>query len=140
MDQKFWAKVDTTGNCWLWTGCLNNMGYGQLTRRSAGESSRHLAHRFAYQELVGVIPEGMVLDHLCKVSACVNPSHLEPVTQAENIRRGNACRATKTHCANGHEWADGNVYLFQRRGGIEKQCRTCRNQASRKSITKTKVA
>ncbi|MGZ4586215.1 MAG: HNH endonuclease signature motif containing protein [Mycobacteriaceae bacterium] len=78
----FWSNVEPTGFCWLWTGKLNAKGYG--SSGAAGESS---AHRAAYTLLVGPIPEGLTLDHLCRVRRCVNPDHLEPVTQRENLRR-----------------------------------------------------
>lgn len=95
--ERFWAKVDrTTGPdaCWLWRGGLTHDGYGQfyLGRDAAGHDRAIVAHRFAYQDVVGAIPEGLDLDHVrergCVSRACVNPSHLEPVTAADNRRRG----------------------------------------------------
>ena len=86
LDDRFWSKVDKLGDrwaCWLWTGATME-GYGQFSY--AGQSQ--LAHRLAYTELVGPIPGGMTLDHLCRTRACVNPLHLEPVTNRENILRG----------------------------------------------------
>lgn len=86
---RFWAKVDrTTGDaCWPWTARLDRDGYGTL-KMPTGRSIR--AHRFAYELLVGPIPEGLVIDHLCRNRRCVNPAHLEPVTAEENWRRGDA--------------------------------------------------
>lgn len=70
--------------CWLWIGPLDRYGYGKYRR-----SNRHTgAHRIAYQLLVGEIPEGLVIDHLCRNRACVNPWHMDPVTNRENILRG----------------------------------------------------
>jgi len=83
-DERFWPKVDRGGACWLWTGALYVNGYGAF-RGPDGRTIR--AHRFAYERVVGPIPEGLDLDHLCRVRACVNPAHLEPVTRAENLRR-----------------------------------------------------
>ena len=80
----FWGQVDKTDSCWLWTGHLDRNGYGKVGNR--------LAHRMAYTMVKGVIPEGLSLDHLCRVHNCVNPDHLEPVTHAENVRRGAAAR------------------------------------------------
>src|SRR5688572_16860021 len=81
---RFRAKVDRTGGCWLWTASRILSGYGQV--RFEGKNQR--AHRVAYALVKGPIPEGLVLDHLCRVKHCVNPDHLEAVTQAENLRRG----------------------------------------------------
>lgn len=81
---RLWAKVDKSGECWLWKGAINEHGYGHM--RSEGRFVR--PHRVAYELLVGPVPEGLVLDHLCRTPACVNPAHLEPVTQSENLKRG----------------------------------------------------
>lgn len=79
----FWSYVFFhEDGCWEWTGAKTAAGYGQFTRR------KEYAHRHAYEDLVGPIPEGLVIDHLCRNPSCVNPDHLEPVTQRENIRRG----------------------------------------------------
>jgi hypothetical protein len=85
------ARVDThlaPHRCWDWTGSLNGDGYG----KTYVDGTLLLVHRFAYELLVGPIPEGMTLDHLCRNRACLRPSHLEPVTVAENLRRGHAAR------------------------------------------------
>lgn len=80
--ERFWAKVNKTGDCWLWTGWRTN-GYGRFTTN--GKNWR--AHRFAFEEMRGPIPEGLQLDHLCRVRHCVNPDHLEPVTRQQNMLR-----------------------------------------------------
>lgn len=80
---RFMAKVDQSGDCWLWTAHVNADGYGVF--RFDGQMGG--AHRFAYRLLVGPIPEGMELDHLCRTRHCVNPAHMEVVTHAENVRR-----------------------------------------------------
>ncbi len=87
---RFWSKVqpDDSG-CWLWTASLSTPGYGQY---GIGASRPHSAHRVAFKALVGPIPEGLQIDHTCCVRRCVNPDHLEAVTQQENIRRGFARR------------------------------------------------
>ena len=79
--------------CWLWTGALDKYGYGYVSWRQSGKKRHFIAHRLIYEELVGPIPDGLVIDHLCRVRHCVNPNHLEPVTQDENLRR--AREATK---------------------------------------------
>jgi hypothetical protein len=126
MTYDIWARVDKSGDCWLWTGPLTRDGYGKTTFR--GQSI--VPHRIAYEELVGPIPEGLVIDHLCRVRNCVNPDHLEPVTFRENVLRGvgpAAIHAAKTHCVNGHPFDEENTYVFKR----WRQCRTCNNENSR---------
>lgn len=83
-EERFWPKVDRRGDseCWPWLAYLNRNGYGQFV--GGGEV---LAHRFAYVLLVGPIPTGLTLDHLCFNPGCVNPAHLEPVTRSENAKR-----------------------------------------------------
>ena len=127
-EERFWARVDKHGSaehpdCWLWTGCLNSGGYGSW--------GRTLAHRFAYQARRGPIPEGLCIDHLCRVRRCVRPDHLEAVTQSENVRRGimpaiggassKARAASREACSHGHPWNDENTYFW--RGN--RRCRPC---------------
>jgi hypothetical protein len=89
--ERFWPQVDFDGpgGCWLWTGQANKGGYGAFSVGSRYDGNRRgvRAHRWAYEALVGPIPEGLQLDHLCRNPPCVNPAHLEPVTHAENMRR-----------------------------------------------------
>lgn len=88
MEERFWSKIEKRENgCWVWTGSLSPQGYGQL--QSPGNQGLVLAHRFAFELIYGPVPEGLVLDHLCRNHACCNPLHLEAVTQKENVRRGN---------------------------------------------------
>jgi hypothetical protein len=123
---RFWAKVEKTDGCWLWTGALDGNGYGQIT--SGRRGSGHLpAHRVAYEFLVGPIPDGMELDHVwergCRSTACVNPAHLEPVTHRENVLRGNspmAQQARQTHCKHGHEFTAENTAFY----GNDRHCLT----------------
>lgn len=118
----FWARVDRSGDCWLWTGALSGAGYGQL--RSGGKTA--YAHRYAYELLVGQVPEGLQLDHLCQNRACCNPAHLEPVTQEENIRRGSAPSAVVSRtgiCARGHDKVSNRM--------PDGHCRLCKNETAR---------
>ncbi len=110
--------------CWLWVGRLEG-GYG----RTKVVGVHWPAHRVIYTLLVGPIPEGLVLDHLCRVRHCVRPAHLEPITEAENIRRGRAGRnhASKTHCPQGHAYSTANTQHVQ----SERHCRTCKRERAR---------
>ena len=127
--ERFWENTSANSSdaCWLWTGGLNRAGYGRLSvgGRRGGPV---LAHRWAYESFVGPIPEGLVLDHLCRTPNCVNPYHLEPVTQQENTRRadlsGNGQHfREKTHCPQGHSYSGANLYTH--RG--HRHCRACRS-------------
>lgn len=127
--RRFWQKVDRRGpdECWPWLGCKNGSGYGDLY--IDGRTRR--AHRFAYELLVGPIPSGLTLDHLCRTRHCVNPAHLEPVTNKENLMRGvsfSALNAKKTHCKRGHEFTPENT--VRPRDG-RRRCRTCLNDRQR---------
>lgn len=120
--ERFWPKVEKTATCWLWRGALSTWGYGRIK----GNDRRILqAHRVAYELAVGPIQDGLDLDHLCRVRACVNPAHLEPVTRRVNLLRGEtivAREATATRCTNGHTFDAANTYLT-RRG--QRHCRAC---------------
>lgn len=89
--QRLLGKVDRQpgDGCWLWTGSTRQ-GYGQIRVKRDGTWTVRDAHRVAWEELVGPVPAGLVIDHLCRVTTCVNPAHLEPVTQRENVQRGDS--------------------------------------------------
>lgn len=87
-DARIWPRIEKTPTCWLWTGARVRNGYG--TARIEGRNG--VIHRWVYEQLVGPIPAGMQLDHLCRVRHCCNPDHLEPVTHTENCRRARASR------------------------------------------------
>jgi hypothetical protein len=129
----FWKHVQKTEGCWLWTGQLNEYGYGRIDRQVYGKRRQLMAHRVAYELEVGPIPEGKQLDHLCRVRHCVNPKHLEPVSSQENIMRGTspaANFASRTHCAKGHLF-DGRRRT--RHGEVaERWCSQCSNEKNRK--------
>ena len=120
VEVRFHRNYKVVDGCWLWTGHLNNKGYGKF---SEDWRIKVYAHRWAYQRFVGPIPDGLQIDHLCRNRACVNPAHLEAVTPRVNQRRSPLCRAHKTHCVNGHPFDEVNTYV---RSDGSRQCRTCR--------------
>lgn len=123
-EQSFDAKAERSPDgCWLWTGYIDAKGYGVL---GIGGKRLSKAHRFSYERFVGPIPAGKCLDHLCRVRHCVNPVHLEPVTNQENVIRGNAARPPRVACVKGHAFSEQNTYINQRG---KRECRTCRAEA-----------
>lgn len=134
----FWSKVDKSGDCWLWTAATTK-GYGRV-------NGRQMAHRVAYEELVGAVPEDHVLDHRCHSDdlgcpggecihrRCVNPDHLEPVTQRENVMRGRGLTAElarRTTCKEGHPLAQS---------GPKRRCRKCTNRSLEASRQRRRAA
>jgi hypothetical protein len=126
--RKVAVKIQVTESCWLWTGsCHPDTGYGRIW------FDRHddrLAHRVIYEWVKGPIPEGLTIDHLCRVRRCVNPAHLEAVTNVENVMRGEspwAQNARKTHCHRGHPFNPENTWLNK---GM-RHCRECARQRKR---------
>lgn len=83
--KQFWSKVDKGDNCWNWTGYISDTGYGRPRFRVGGKQYFLRAHRMSYEFKIGPIPAGMILDHTCHNRACVNPEHLRPVTDKQNI-------------------------------------------------------
>lgn len=134
---------EPNSGCWLWFGATTGNsgkrhrgGYGRfrIGNKTIG------AHIFSYQQKYGKVPDGLELDHKCKLRICVNPEHLEPVTRQENVRRGDAGKhlATKTHCPNGHPRTEDNLYRYARYGRKFSWCREClraqwRKQNARKA-------
>lgn len=154
-EERFWPKVDKDGPlprwapflgpCWIWTGSRSGGGYGRFVVDTTRRESTG-AHRFSYELLVGPIPEGLQIDHLCRVRACCNPAHLEPVTTAENVRRGwfaagpnppprrpteswtyeqrQRARRRGTHCRFGHPYVTV---------GDRQRCQVCKNAAQQRT-------
>lgn len=140
MDATFWSRIDLTA-CWLWTGTQTHNGYGRIKVKGIFKK----AHRHVYEELVGPIGAGLTLDHLCRVRLCVNPTHLEPVTLAENLRRGIVARLGREplprrlpaiprsdlECRRGHPYSLENTRF---RPGKGRDCKLCQR------IRQTRVA
>jgi len=139
---RFWAKVQPEPNtgCWLWSAATMSTGYGAF-----GVTSKNiqLSHRVTYLTLVGPIPEGREIDHLCRQRACCNPAHLEAVTAQTNITRQprviNARAAS--HCKSGHEFTPENTQWFSggRNKPIRRRCRTCRLAMKRRDRERQKA-
>jgi len=139
----FWARVDRRGpdECWPWLGYVNPEGYGRFLVGSRTDESVTIkqAQLVAYELMVGPIPKGKALDHLCHNAdlscpggvgclhrRCVNPRHLAPATWRENTLRGRtrpAANAAKTHCDRGHPFDKANTYSPPRG---KRECRACR--------------
>lgn len=120
-------RVDVQGDCWLWIGPPSSEGYGRV-HFDGGERK---AHRHVYEVLVAPIPDGLHLDHLCRVRHCVNPDHLEPVQPRVNYLRGvgpTAVNARKSICAHGHAFTVENTVLLS---GGRRRCRTCQREMDR---------
>ncbi len=134
-----WDQLEVA-DCWKFTGNRRS-GRNQQYGRVKHKGREYAAHRFVWELLVGPIPPGLVIDHLCRNPLCCNPDHLEPVTQAENIRRGATGKyqtrpnLDKTHCPQGHPYSGDNLRL--RKNG-HRTCRTCDNARSLANYHKRK--
>lgn len=116
------VRLDEATGCWLYTGTTHK-GYARVKV----EGQRVMLHRALYERVVGPVPDGLELDHLCRVRNCVNPDHLEPVTHAENMARG--AWAMRTHCRRGHELTAQNTRRHL--GRKERVCHECAQERSR---------
>lgn len=133
------TSVNPETGCWEWLCGATADGYGRMRVTKAHKVHEVMfTHRAAYEEWVGPIPEGLVIDHLCRNPTCCNPAHLEPVTQTENVLRGespsNAFRVT-THCIWGHAFTPENTYLDKR----GRYCRACRKRRNAESLARKKA-
>lgn len=154
----FWGLVDDSDGpdaCWPWQGTIDDKGYGRLgLGRGAGVYSTYTrAHRFAYELLVGPIPDGLVLDHVCHDEVahkcteedaclhrrCVNPAHLRPSTHKENLNRGYSAAeraAKRTHCPHGHAYSGDNLRVTPQG---HRKCRACERESSRRRYRNTRA-
>ncbi len=124
---------EPNSGCWLWLGSVHGNGYGVLKLRGHA----HLAHRLSYETHVGPIPQGLDLDHLCRVRCCVNPRHLEPVSRRVNVSRGLVStrhdwsngKSSITHCPRGHEYNAENTRIDKLNRRLCKSCHRDRERA-----------
>lgn len=132
------SERDERTGCLRWTGTKSPLGYGRMIV----DGRAQFAHRVAYEAWVGPIPAGAVLDHVhsrgCRHRDCIEPMHLEPVAQRENLARASSCVTTinraKTHCTHGHEFTEENTYLMS---GGRRRCRTCQRRFSNENHWRT---
>jgi hypothetical protein len=131
-------------DCWLYAGFTNRQGYGQISSILNGQKVTNRIHRLMYESVQGPIPEGLVLDHLCKVTTCINPDHLEAVTQQINIYRGTsptAIHRMQTHCANGHEWTVETIrWEKDRKGKRFRRCVPCQRKNANAHYARKRMA
>lgn len=143
LQDRFFEKVmpEPMSGCWLWTAQCNNAGYGCFHM----DKKHRLAHRVSFEMHKGKIPQGLVLDHLCRVRSCVNPAHLEPVTHKVNINRGVAGKVHRelaaliTHCPRGHPYSGDNLYV-RPTGNGNRSCRTCHRERMRRVLREQRSA
>jgi len=146
--ENFWAKVDKSGDCWLWTAAKTRDGYGKF---NVGRK-QVLAHRATYTMLVGEIPDGLEMDHLCRTRHCVNPTHLEAVTTTQNNLRiprelaadgrflppwVHSGKDVTGYCRNGHEYTESNTYTYK---DGRTDCRTCQRANKAKAAARKRLA
>lgn len=125
---RFWLKVEFTAGCWIWHGPRNSDGYGMLVTQKNNKVTHLRVARIVYEKTIGPIPEGLMPDHLCRITSCVNPFHLEPVTNQENILRGESPagkNGRKVLCIKGHQLFGPNLLIRKYNGN--RMCRSCYN-------------
>jgi len=134
LNEKYVVGLKT--GCWLWTAYVASNGYGKISFKSQAR----YAHRVSYQIKCGKIPEGLQLDHLCRVRHCVNPAHLEAVTGQVNIARGQTGwnMKMKTHCPQGHAYSVDNIYFVPNKLTC-RICKKCKNRHTREYYYKSKA-
>lgn len=135
------AENSVTG-CWEWSGAKQSRtSHGMFGYNALGRNVTRYVHTWMWEFLVGPVPDGLVLDHLCRVTHCCNPAHLEPVPVGMNTLRGDgptAVNARKTHCKRGHALAGQNLIVRPGKSGPQRQCRECANMTRRRRSAEIK--
>lgn len=121
-------------DCWIWAKAIDRCGYGRISFNGRND----MAHRVIYESLKADIPQGMQLDHLCRTPSCVNPDHLEPVTQAENLLRSPISNSGKTHCKWGHKFTEGNILV--RKDRFARICRKCLKRRNKERLLRGELS
>lgn len=136
-------EYEPNSGCWIYSGCLDRDGYGRATIRENGTRRTRIVHRVVYEAHKGKIPEGLVADHKCKVRSCCNPDHIEPVTAAENQRRGDSGKASRERalarsaCSRGHIYNEVGVYWHT---DGRRRCAECARLATRRYLSRKATA
>lgn len=132
---RFWSKVAKSDDCWNWTG-TRRRGYGQFYYEGRNRS----AHRLSYEWANGPIPDGLVIDHICRNPSCVRPTHLRAVTQRTNVLHGPTiivAALSKTQCDNGHDLSGDNLHIDSRGWRV---CRACERARAQRKERRRKAA
>lgn len=134
LPERLASRIAVADNgCWIWQGARTQKGYGMTSASFCGQRP---THRATYTLLIGPIPDGYEVDHLCRVGSCCNPQHLEPVTRQENRRRSPFAPERRTHCPKGHPYEGANLYINAVGARV---CKACQREASRAQAAKRKA-
>lgn len=121
--------------CWLWGGFIDKDGYGMFSAKIGSKKTTLRAHRAVYEDMIGMIPPGLTIDHLCEVRRCINPEHLKPATNRQNVLRSKKSVAginvRKSRCVNGHDFDRANTYIRLTGGRMCRKCRTIKERSRR---------
>ena len=121
--------VVTETGCWEWIGAKDRYGYGRMGFQVEGELRYFRVHRISHEVFRSEIPQGLVIDHLCRNRACANPAHMEAISAKENIRRGLRANLAKAECPKGHPYSIVNTYTSK---AGKRSCRACQRERMKK--------